>query len=85
MNRSGSMKRYDKLLMAIHNEERNCYASKGSWLYIADKKDTKKGLFRLPHYIHYFVSLDSNRLPSELGVVKTAPKMNFEKLVPKTY
>ncbi|USK32589.1 hypothetical protein LIT25_18585 [Bacillus sp. F19] len=64
------MKTFDKMLTAIHNEERNCYASKGSWLYIADKKDTKKGLFRLPHYIYYFVSLDDERLPSELGVVK---------------
>lgn len=64
------MKKYDKMLIAIHNKDFNCYAPKGSWLYIASSKDTKKGLFRLPHYLYYFVSLDQHRLPSEFGVVK---------------
>ncbi|WP_110111541.1 hypothetical protein [Bacillus sp. CGMCC 1.16541] len=64
------MKRYKKVLAAIRSEEFNCFASKGSWLYIANKRDTKKRLFRLPNYIHYFVSLDDKRIPSEFGVVK---------------
>ncbi|WKA59284.1 hypothetical protein QWY16_03785 [Planococcus shenhongbingii] len=64
------MKTYEKMLIAIQDEEFNCFASKGSWLYIANKKDTKKGLFRLPNYIHFFVSLDAQRMPSEFGVVK---------------
>lgn len=64
------MKTYKKILMSINNEQFNSFAPKGRWLYIANKKDTKKGLFRLPNYIHYFVSLDSERLPSEIGVVK---------------
>lgn len=58
------------MLIAFNDEEFNCFAPKGSWLYIANKKDNKKGLFRLPNYIHYFVSLDSQRMPSEYGVVK---------------
>lgn len=64
------MKKYEKMLIAIQDEELNCFASKGSWLYIANKKDTKKGLFRLPNYIYFFVSLDAQRMPSEIGVVK---------------
>lgn len=64
------MRKFEKMLIAIHNEEFNCYAQKGSWLYIANTKDTKKGLFRLPHYLYFFVSLDKQRLPSEFGVVK---------------
>lgn len=58
------------MLIAFQDEEFNCFASKGSWLYIANKKDTKKGLFRLPNYIRFFVSLDAQRMPSEIGVVK---------------
>jgi hypothetical protein len=65
-----SLKRYEKMLVAFHDKELRCHAKKGSWLYIAHKKDTKKSLFRLPHYLHYFVSLDDERLPSEFGVVK---------------
>ncbi|UNL86988.1 hypothetical protein [Priestia koreensis] len=64
------MKEYDKMLMAIKDADFNCYANKGDWLYIANSKDTKKGLFRLPHYIYYFVSLYNERMPSEIGVVK---------------
>ncbi|PSL40925.1 hypothetical protein B0H99_10357 [Planomicrobium soli] len=64
------MKTYEKMLIAIQDEEFNCFASKGSWLYIANKKDTKKGLFRLRNSIHFFVSLDAQRMPSEFGVVK---------------
>ena len=55
----------------MNNEDFNCYSNKGDWLYIANRKDTKKGLFRLPNYLHYFVSLNDQRLPSEIGVVKT--------------
>ena len=64
------MKKYEKMLIAFQDEEFNCFAPKGSWLYIANKQDTKKGLFRLPNYIHFFVSLDAQRMPSEIGVVK---------------
>jgi len=64
------MKTYSKMLMAFYEEELNCFAPQGSWLVIADKKDTKKGLFRLPHYLYYFVSLEHNRMPAEIGVVK---------------
>lgn len=64
------MKKFDKMLVAFYEEELNCHAQRGSWLYIANKKDTKKGLFRLPYYLHYFVSVDEKRLPSEYGVVK---------------
>lgn len=64
------MKKYEKMLTGINEEELNCFANKGDWLYIAHKKDTKKGLFRLPNYIYFFVSLNDNRMPSEIGVVK---------------
>lgn len=64
------MKSYEKMLVAIKNEEFNCYGNKGDWLYIASKKDTKKRLFRLPNYIYFFVSLSNERTPSEIGVVK---------------
>lgn len=64
------MKRYEKMLVAINNEEFNCFSDKGDWLYIASKKDTKKRLFRLPSYLYYFVSLNPKRMPSEIGVVK---------------
>ncbi len=65
------MKKYEKMLIGMNNEDFNCYSNKGDWLYIANRKDTKKGLFRLPNYLHYFVSLNDQRLPSEIGVVKT--------------
>jgi len=64
------MKRYEKMLVAINNKEFNCFSDKGDWLYIASKKDTKKRLFRLPSYLYYFVSLNPERMPSEIGVVK---------------
>ena len=64
------MKRYEKMLVAINNEEFNCFSDKGDWLYIASKKDTKKKLFRLPSYLYYFISLNPERMPSEIGVVK---------------
>jgi len=64
------MKKYEKMLVAIKNEDLNCFAEKGDWLYIASKKDTKKRLFRLPRYIYFFVSLNQERMPSEIGVVK---------------
>ena len=64
------MKRYEKMLVAIKDADFNCFANKGDWLYIANTKDTKKGLFRLPNYIHYFVSINDERMPSEIGVVK---------------
>lgn len=64
------MKKFEKMLMAIHEPEFKCYGPKGSWLYLAGKKDTKKGLFRLSKDRYYFVSLDEQRLPSEIGVVK---------------
>ncbi|MFE4030340.1 hypothetical protein ACFX4N_29840 [Priestia sp. YIM B13551] len=64
------MKKYEKMLIAFNDKELNCYANQGEWLYIATKKDTKKGLFRLANYLHYFVSLNSERIPSEFGVVK---------------
>ncbi|WP_251029188.1 MULTISPECIES: hypothetical protein [unclassified Bacillus (in: firmicutes)] len=64
------MKKYEKMLIAIKDADFNCFANKGDWLYIANNKDTKKGLFRLPNYIYYFVSIDDERMPSEIGVVK---------------
>lgn len=64
------MEKYEKMLLSIHNPELNCFANRGDWLYVAHKKDTKKGLFRLPNYLYYFVSLNEERLPSEFGVVK---------------
>lgn len=62
------MKKYDKMLIAIKDADLNCYANKGDWLYIANSKDTKKGLFRLPNYIYYFVSINDERMPSEIRV-----------------
>jgi hypothetical protein len=64
------MKKYNKMLIAIKDADFNCYSNKGDWLYIANNKDTKKGLFRVPNYIHYFVSIIEQRMPSEIGVVK---------------
>lgn len=64
------MEKYEKMLLAIHDPELNCFANRGDWLYVAAKKDIKKGLFRLPNYIYYFVSLNEQRMPSEFGVVK---------------
>lgn len=64
------MKKYEKMLIAIKDADFNCFANKGDWLYIANTKDTKQGLFRLPNYIHYFVSINGERMPSEIGVVK---------------
>ncbi|MGB5945104.1 hypothetical protein [Paenisporosarcina sp.] len=58
------------MLVAINNKEFNCFSDKGDWLYIASKKDTKKRLFRSPSYLYYFVSLNPERMPSEIGVVK---------------
>lgn len=57
------------MLIAFKDPELNCFANKGDWLYIARKKDTKKGLFRLPRYIHFFASINGERMPSEFGVV----------------
>ena len=57
------------MLNAIKDADFNCFANKGDWLYIANNKDTKKGLFRLPNYI-FFVSINDERMPSEIGVVK---------------
>ncbi|MDM5317216.1 hypothetical protein QUF49_14500 [Fictibacillus sp. b24] len=64
------MKKYKKMLIAIHEKDFNCFSNKGDWLFIANHKDTKKGLFRLPNYIHFFVSVNEQRMPSEIGVVK---------------
>ncbi|MET3194111.1 hypothetical protein [Bacillus sp. OAE603] len=64
------MKKFEKMLLGINEEDLNCFANKGDWLYIASKKDSKKGLFRLPSTFHYFVSLNGKRMPSEIGVVK---------------
>ncbi|TXC81581.1 hypothetical protein FS935_22020 [Metabacillus litoralis] len=64
------MKKYEKMLIALKDSEFNCFSNKGDWLYIANNKDTKKGLFRLVNYIHYFVSINDQRMPSEIGVVK---------------
>jgi hypothetical protein len=64
------MKKYKKMLIAFKDPELNCFANKGDWLYIARKKDTKKGLFRLPRYIHFFASINGEPMPSEFGIVK---------------
>ncbi|MGA3674341.1 hypothetical protein [Lysinibacillus agricola] len=64
------MKKYEKMLVAFNDEEFNSFAKQGEWLYIANKRDTKKRLFRLPHYKYFFVALNSQRTPSEYGVVK---------------
>ncbi|MGG0741599.1 hypothetical protein [Niallia taxi] len=64
------MKKYEKMVVSINDSDFNCYANKGDWLYKANDKDTKNGLFRLPKDIHFFVSLNEDRLPSEIGVVK---------------
>ncbi|MFC7373061.1 hypothetical protein ACFQPF_15580 [Fictibacillus iocasae] len=68
------MKQYSKMLLAMGDADFNDYADKGDWLYIATSKDTKKGRFRLPHYIHYFVALTEKRMPSEIGIVKQLKK-----------
>lgn len=74
------MKAYEKMLIAIHEKDLNCFAEKGDWLYIASQKDSKKKLFRLSSYLHYFVSIDDKRMPSELGVVRkiTPPITAYE-------
>lgn len=64
------MKKYEKMLVGLNDKELNCYGKQGDWLYIANKRDTTKGLFRLPNYLYFFVSLNSERMPSEIGVVK---------------
>ncbi|GGI11623.1 hypothetical protein [Gottfriedia solisilvae] len=64
------------MLLAINEEALNCFANKGEWLYISSKKDTKKGLFRLPSSFHYFISL--NEEPSKIGVVKKNDGHNEE-------
>ena len=64
------MKKYGKMLVGFNNKDLNCYSNQGDWLYLANKKDTKKGLFRLPNYLYFFVSLNNERMPSEFGVVK---------------
>ena len=64
------MKKYEKMLVGFNNKDLNCYSNQGDWLYLANKKDTKKGLFRLPNYLYFFVSLNNERMPSEFGVVK---------------
>ncbi|KGI86247.1 hypothetical protein [Exiguobacterium sp. s16] len=80
------MKTYDKMLVAIYEPDWNCHADKGAWLYVAQPKDTKKGLFRLPNYIYYFISLDEKRMPSEYGVVKTiSPSITARDLAEADY
>jgi hypothetical protein len=64
------VKKYGKMLVGFNNKDLNCYSNQGDWLYLANKKDTKKGLFRLPNYLYFFVSLNNERMPSEFGVVK---------------
>jgi hypothetical protein len=64
------MKKYEKMLVGFNNKDLNCYSNQGDWLYLANKKDTKKGRFRLPNYLYFFVSLNNERMPSEFGVVK---------------
>ncbi|MBU8589151.1 hypothetical protein KM925_24980 [Priestia megaterium] len=64
------MRKYGKMLVGFNNKDLNCYSNQGDWLYLANKKDTKKGLFRLPNYLYFFVSLNNERMPSEFGVVK---------------
>ncbi|SDB82386.1 hypothetical protein [Shouchella lonarensis] len=68
------MKSYQKMLVGFKDEDFNCYASRGDWLYVASKTDTKKGLFRLSRDHHYFVTLTEKRLPAEFGVVKCLEK-----------
>jgi hypothetical protein len=58
------------MLIAFNDEGLDCFATQGDWLYVANKKDTKKGLFKLRSYLHYFVSIDAKRMPSAYGVVK---------------
>ncbi|ADF39264.1 hypothetical protein BMD_2418 [Priestia megaterium DSM 319] len=50
------MKKHKKMLIAFKDPELNCFANKGDWLYIARKKDTKKGLLDyLDTYIFSFL------------------------------
>lgn len=80
------MKKYDKMLIAINEKDLNCFADEGDWLFIANKKDTKKKLFRLANYLHYFVSIDDKRMPSELGVVrKINPAITARELAEMDY
>ncbi|MFP7734699.1 hypothetical protein ACLHDF_15050 [Priestia aryabhattai] len=53
------MKKYEKMLLAFNDKELNCYANQGDWLYITTKNDTKKGLFSLANYLHFFVFVNS--------------------------
>ncbi|WDF02378.1 hypothetical protein [Shouchella hunanensis] len=64
------MRTYIKMLIGFYNDELNSYANKGDWLYCAQKTDSKKGLKRMPKGYHFFVSLNEERTPSEIGVVK---------------
>ncbi|MBC1227609.1 hypothetical protein [Listeria booriae] len=64
------MERYDKILIGIFSPELRCFASEGDILFLPDKGDTTKKLYRPRAGTSYFVSLNNERNPSAIGVVK---------------
>lgn len=64
------MDRYGKILIGISSPELRCFANEGDILFLPDKGDTTKKLYRPRAGTSYFVSLNNERNPSAIGVVK---------------
>ncbi|MBC1272968.1 hypothetical protein [Listeria booriae] len=64
------MNRYDKILIGIYSPELKCFADEGDILFLPQKGDTTKKLFRPREGTSYFVSLTKARKPNAIGIVK---------------
>lgn len=64
------MDRYDKILIGIYSPVLKCFADEGDVLFLPQKGDTTKKLFRPRAGTSYFVSLTNTRKPSAIGIVK---------------
>ncbi|EUJ25497.1 hypothetical protein [Listeria cornellensis] len=65
------MIRYDKILVSIYSPELDSYANQGDILFLSQKGDSAKQLFKPRRGTSYFVALSDGRKPSAIGVIKT--------------
>ncbi|MBC1475119.1 hypothetical protein HB852_10865 [Listeria grandensis] len=64
------MIRYDKILVSIYSPELDSYANQGDILFLPQKGDSAKKLFKPRRGTSYFVALSDGRKPSAIGVIK---------------
>lgn len=65
------MIRYDKILVSIYSLELHSYGNQGDILFLPQKGDSAKKLFKPRRGTSYFVALSDGRKPSAIGVIKT--------------